>query len=157
MRRPAIADRFVLIHVKIWAHALNRINANVNMVILETFVKSVSEKSNEVENFMPPPRLFIDSLPENILSGPNVCERIEMREEMERIVEQELVEVTIKEWCWPKIRCSYSKMEEQPVEKTRKAFKPHNVKYCCSGYAQNYRRNRCLPIEIEDDQQQVMQ
>lgn len=157
MSQAVIVERFVLRHVKIWANALNRINANVNMVILATSVKLVSENLNEVENFMPPTRLFIDSLPENILSGPNVCERIEIREEMERIVENELVEVTIKEWCWPKIRCTYSKMEEQPIEKTRKAQKPHNVKYCCSGYAQNYRRNRCLPIEIEDDQQQVMQ
>lgn len=48
--------------------------------------------------------LFIDALPENVLSGPYVCERIEMREEFERIMEQELVEETYKEWCWPKIR-----------------------------------------------------
>ena len=104
-------------------------------------------------------RHFADTLPDNLLSGPNVCERMEMHEEMERIVEQELVETTIKEWCWPKIRCSYTKMEQTPVEKMRKSVKPHTVKYCCSGYAQNYRKNRCLPIEFVegDDQQQVVQ
>jgi hypothetical protein len=98
----------------------------------------------------------IDALPENLLSGPNVCERIEMHEEMERIVEQELVETTYKEWCWPKIRCSHTKMESMPVEKHRKTVKPHPVKYCCSGYAKNYKGNRCLPIDgAEDVQQQV--
>jgi hypothetical protein len=81
-----------------------------------------------------------------------------MKEEMERIVEQELVEETYKEWCWPKIRCTHTKMEYKPVEKSRKAIKPHNVKYCCTGYAQNYKGNRCLPIENDDDtQQQVVQ
>lgn len=126
--------------------------------MVENFVNMVSEnfeaKFYEVENLF---CLFIDTLPENILSGPNVCEKMEMHEEMERVVEQELVETTYKEWCWPKIRCSYTKMEEQPVEKTRKAMKPHSVKYCCSGYAPNYRRNRCLPIEDDDGQQQVQQ
>lgn len=93
------------------------------------------------------------------MSGPNVCERLEMREELERIVEQELVEVTVKEWCFPKLRCSYTKMENQPIEKIRKSVKPHPVKYCCNGYAQNYRRNRCLAIDFVEgeDQQQVVQ
>ncbi|XP_070499275.1 multiple epidermal growth factor-like domains protein 10 isoform X3 [Chironomus tepperi] len=97
-----------------------------------------------------------DALPDNLLSGPNVCERVEMKEEMERIVEQELVETSYKEWCWPKIRCTHTKIEQVPVEKQKKALKPYPVKYCCHGYVQNYKGNRCLPIEnIEDVQQQV--
>ena len=53
MKAQAIADRFVLLHAKTMAPALNRINVNVNMALVATFVKSVSEfeaKVNEVEN-----------------------------------------------------------------------------------------------------------
>lgn len=81
-----------------------------------------------------------------------------MHEEMERIVEQELRETEYKEWCWPKIRCSHTKIETVPVEKMKKAVKPHPVKYCCNGYAKNYKGNRCLLIADENDyQQQVVQ
>lgn len=99
-----------------------------------------------------------DALPENVLAGPNVCERVEMHEVMERVEEQELVETTYKEWCWPKIRCSHTKQEFVPVAKHKSVVKPHPVKYCCNGYAKNYRGNRCLPIDgAEEFQQQVVQ
>lgn len=104
------------------------------------------------------PRLFIDMLPEGILTGPNVCEREEMREEVVRVMEQELVETTVKEWCWPKIRCTKTKMETVPIEKVQKMVKPHRMRYCCDGYAQNFMGNRCISIQVmEDYQQQIMQ
>lgn len=100
----------------------------------------------------------IDSLPEGILSGPNVCEREEKREEIVRVVEQELVETSVKEWCWPKIRCTKTKMEAMPVEKVQKMIKPHRMRYCCDGFAQNFMGNRCFPVQYEeDDQQQIIQ
>lgn len=103
-------------------------------------------------------RLFIDMLPEGILTGPNVCEREEMREEVVRVMEQELVETTVKEWCWPKIRCTKTKMETMPIEKIQRITKPHRMRYCCDGYAQNFMGNRCIPIQLmEDYQQQIMQ
>lgn len=77
-----------------------------------------------------------------------------MKDEMERIIEQELVETTYKEWCWPKIRCTHTKMEQVPVEKNRKITKPYPVRYCCSGYEKNLKGNRCLPVEALDDYQQ---
>ena len=150
---------------------LNQIAVNVNMVLKETSVNMVSELEG-IKFFMLhlsltylnryrlilASVLFIDALPDNLLSGPNVCERVEMREEMERIIEQELVETSYKEWCWPKIRCTHTKIEQMPVEKQKKAIKPYPVKYCCHGYAKNYKGNRCLPIEnTEDVQQQVVQ
>jgi hypothetical protein len=101
--------------------------------------------------------LFKDSLPEGILTGPNVCERDELREEVVRVMEQELVETTVKEWCWPKIRCTKTKMEAMPVEKVQKMVKPHRMRYCCEGSAQNFMGNRCIPYRYEDDQQIVGQ
>lgn len=53
MKAQAIAGRFVLRHAKILAPALNRINVNVNMALVATFVKLVSQfeaKVNEMEN-----------------------------------------------------------------------------------------------------------
>jgi hypothetical protein len=92
------------------------------------------------------------------LAGPNVCEREEMREEVVRVVEQELVEMTVKEWCWPKIRCSHTKMEPQSVEKYQKMIKPHRVRYCCDGFAQNFMGNRCISVQYVDEfQQQIIQ
>lgn len=103
-------------------------------------------------------RLFIDLLPEGILAGPNVCEREEMREEVVRVMEQELVETTVKEWCWPKIRCTKTKMEAVPVEKVQKMVKPHRMRFCCDGFAQNFMGNRCIEIQnYEDNQQQIIQ
>jgi hypothetical protein len=101
--------------------------------------------------------LFIDALPEGILAGPNVCEREEMKEEIVRVMEQELVETTVKEWCWPKIRCTKTKMEAMPVEKVQKMIKPHRQRYCCEGTAQNFMGNRCIPYESEGNQQQIVQ
>lgn len=92
-----------------------------------------------------------------MLSGPNVCEREEMREEIVRVMEQEIVERVEKEWCWPKIRCSKTLKESVPVEKLQKMIKPHTMRYCCEGYAQNFKGNRCFPIQFLDDyQQQIM-
>lgn len=97
-------------------------------------------------------------LPEGILSGPNVCEREEMREEVVRVMEQELVETTIKEWCWPKIRCTKTKMEAMPIEKLQKMIKPHRIRHCCDGYAQNFMGNRCIAVQFVDEyQQQIVQ
>ncbi|CRL06770.1 CLUMA_CG019563, isoform A [Clunio marinus] len=97
-----------------------------------------------------------DTLPEGVLTGPNVCEREEMREEVVRVMEQELVEMEVKEWCWPKIRCSKYKMEAVPVEKLQKFIKPHRVQFCCDGYAKNFKGNRCFPVQfVEDNQQQI--
>lgn len=80
-----------------------------------------------------------------------------MREEVVRVMEQELVETQIKEWCWPKIRCTKTKMESVPVEKTQKMIKPHRMRYCCDGYAQNFMGNRCISHQyMEDDQQQIV-
>lgn len=102
--------------------------------------------------------LKIDSLPEGVLSGPNVCEREEMREEVVRVMEQELVQREVNEWCWPKIRCSKVKTESVPVEKTQKLIKPHRIRHCCDGFAQNFMGNRCIPIQyVEDNQQQIIQ
>ena len=100
--------------------------------------------------------LFVDALPEGILVGPNVCERDEMKEEIVRVMEQEVVETTFKEWCWPKIRCTKTKMEQKPVEKIQKMIKPHRVRYCCEGTAQNFMGNRCIPYETEN-QQEIIQ
>lgn len=73
-------------------------------------------------------------------------------------MEQELVEREVKEWCWPKIRCSKKQMESVPVEKVQKMIKPHRMRYCCDGYAQNFMGNRCIPTRlVEDMQQQIIQ
>lgn len=90
----------------------------------------------------------IDPLPEGILSGPNVCEREEMREEVVRVMDQQLVPREETSWCWPKIRCSTTKMVNQPVEKLSKIVKPHRVKYCCDGFVQNFMGNRCLSVAL---------
>lgn len=99
----------------------------------------------------------IDTIPEGLLSGPNVCEREEMREEIVRVMEQEIVERVEKEWCWPKIRCTKTKLEAVPVEKLQKMIKPHVMRYCCEGYAQNFKGNRCFPVQYNEEYQlQVM-
>lgn len=97
-----------------------------------------------------------DPFPEGIISGPNVCERSELREETIKITEQQLVPKEDSVWCWPKIRCSTTKMVNQPVEKLSKITKPHTVKFCCDGFVLNFRQNRCLPhalVEGISDQQ----
>jgi len=99
----------------------------------------------------------IDTIPEGLLSGPNVCEREEMREEIVRVMEQEIVERVEKEWCWPKIRCTKTKLESVPVEKLQKMIKPHVMRYCCEGHAQNFKGNRCFPVQYNEEYQlQVM-
>ena len=80
-----------------------------------------------------------------------------MREEVVRVMEQELVEREIKEWCWPKIRCSKTKMEAVPVEKVQKMIKPHRMRFCCDGFAQNFMGNRCIPIQLVEENQQIIQ
>lgn len=143
---------------------LRQTPVNVNSAMRENSVKSVNGAENfMIEIFFTPQRaffflfLFIDALPEGILSGSNVCERDEMKEEVVRVMEQELVETTFKEWCWPKIRCTKTKMETMPVEKVQKMIKPHRVRYCCEGTAQNFMGNRCIPYELEGNQQQIIQ
>jgi hypothetical protein len=89
-----------------------------------------------------------DTLPEGILSGPNVCERDEMREEIVRVFEQELVKKEYSVWCWPQVRCTNSKMVNQPVEKVQKMIKPFRTKFCCPGYVQNFMGNRCLSVDV---------
>lgn len=101
-----------------------------------------------------------DTLPEGILTGPNVCERDEMREEIVRVVEQQLVPKEYSVWCWPQVRCSKTKMENQPVEKVQKMIKPFRTKYCCEGFVQNFMGNRCLSADVVEgvgqQQQQVV-
>jgi hypothetical protein len=99
-----------------------------------------------------------DTLPEGILSGPNVCEREEQHEEVVHVMEQQLVEKTVKEWCWPGIRCTKTKMESMPVEKVQKMMKPHRIKFCCEGFVQNFMGNRCfLEQRFDGDDQQIVQ
>lgn len=132
--------------VKVSELVLRLTPVNVNSAMKENTVKSVNEPENfTIENifhtstsFFLPSCLLTDSLPEGILTGPNVCERDEMKEEVVRVTEQELVETTIKEWCWPKIRCEKKKMETMPVEKLQKMLKSRRVRYCCEGTAQNF-------------------
>lgn len=132
---------------------MKSVNGAENLMLME----NIFHTSSTSRAFFSLSCLNLDILPEGILSGPNVCERDEMREEVVRVMEQELVETTVKEWCWPKIRCTKTKMETMPVEKTQKMIKPHRVRYCCNGYAQNFMGNRCIPIQfVEDNQQQIM-
>lgn len=100
----------------------------------------------------------IDPHPQGNLIGPNVCEKEELREETIRVVEQELVPKEDTQWCWPKLRCTTTKMVRQPVEKLSKIVKPHVMKFCCEGFVQNFMKNRCLPIALVEgisQQQQV--
>lgn len=166
--KPASVVPCVLSRVRTTVPASDRTPANVNMATRDNTVKSVNgakdfhvdEKcfSRFSEHSTSLLCLLIDALPEGVLSGPNVCEREEMREEVVRVMEQELVETTIKEWCWPKIRCQKTKMEPMSVEKLQKMIKPHRVRYCCDGFAQNFIGNRCIAVQyVDDSQQQINQ
>lgn len=91
------------------------------------------------------------------MTGPNVCERDEMREEVVMVKEQQLVPKEYSVWCWPQVRCSKTKMENQQIEKAQKMIKPYRIKFCCDGFVQNFMGNRCLSVDLVEGIQQQQQ
>jgi hypothetical protein len=102
--------------------------------------------------------LFIlDSLPAGVLSGPNVCEKVEEYVDEQYFTENEVVQWEEKGWCWSfSLRCTKVKSKVQPVQKVKHVIKTREVLVCCEGYVKNEAGNRCLSVEDAQQLQQIV-